>query len=169
MATSSLRCVFTEIDFVFHKRARLKGFVWKRSRCSCSFQLLHSDHHLQSSLHSASHIIFTGERVQGGGDTQCAYVFIRYETHLENGHTNNIISSLSDMTTGPSTFAASGEEAISRPIDLSSCASAQRPACSDLLEFYEIEQTAKAIKAGDFKRVCPIFFVSFMECSVVPA
>ncbi|KIN99190.1 hypothetical protein M404DRAFT_966125 [Pisolithus tinctorius Marx 270] len=51
------------------------------------------------------------------------------------------------------TFSASGEEAIKHSIDLESRPSAQRPRCSDILEFFEIEQTAKEIRDGDYKRV----------------
>lgn len=51
------------------------------------------------------------------------------------------------------TFSASGEEAIKHHIDLESRPSAQRPRCSDILEFFEIEQTAKEIRDGDYKRI----------------
>ncbi|KAI6011824.1 putative diphthamide synthesis protein-domain-containing protein [Pisolithus marmoratus] len=54
------------------------------------------------------------------------------------------------MTT---TFSASGEEAIKHSIDLNSCPSAQRPKCSDILGFFEIERTAKEIRDGGYKRV----------------
>ncbi|KAI6014347.1 putative diphthamide synthesis protein-domain-containing protein [Pisolithus marmoratus] len=51
------------------------------------------------------------------------------------------------------TFSASGEEAIKHSIDLNSCPSAQRPKCSDILEFFEIERTAKEIRDGGYKRI----------------
>ncbi|KAG6332059.1 hypothetical protein ID866_7030 [Astraeus odoratus] len=56
-------------------------------------------------------------------------------------------------TTTLSAFSASGEEAIGRSIDLASSISAQRSASQDLLEFYEIERTAKEIRDGGFKRI----------------
>jgi len=59
-----------------------------------------------------------------------------------------------DMTTTvQSTFSSSGEDAISRSIDVTSHSSAQRPASSGIADFYEIERTAKQIKDGAFKRV----------------
>ncbi|KAI6127183.1 diphthamide biosynthesis protein [Pisolithus sp. B1] len=54
------------------------------------------------------------------------------------------------MTT---TFSATGEEAIKHSIDLDSCPSAQCPESSDILEFFEIERTAKEIRDGDYKRI----------------
>ncbi|KAI6102295.1 putative diphthamide synthesis protein-domain-containing protein [Pisolithus croceorrhizus] len=54
------------------------------------------------------------------------------------------------MTT---TFSATGEEAIKHSIDFDSCPSAQRPESSDILEFFEIERTAKEIRDGDHKRI----------------
>ncbi|KAG6372073.1 putative diphthamide synthesis protein-domain-containing protein [Boletus reticuloceps] len=54
----------------------------------------------------------------------------------------------------PSTaFAASGEEAITRSIDITSSVSAQRLESTSVAEFYEIERTAEIIVKGDYKRV----------------
>lgn len=52
-----------------------------------------------------------------------------------------------------SAFAASGEEAIARSIDITSSVSSQRPESSNVAEFYEIERTAEIILKGDYKRV----------------
>lgn len=53
----------------------------------------------------------------------------------------------------PSAFAASGEEAITRSIDVTSNVSAQRPDFLNVSEFYEVERTAEIILKGDYKRV----------------
>ena len=50
-------------------------------------------------------------------------------------------------------FAASGDEAIARSIDIASSVSAQRPETSSVAEFYEVERTAEIILKGDYKRV----------------
>jgi len=55
----------------------------------------------------------------------------------------------------PTAFAASGEEAIARAIDVTSSVSAKRPESSSIAEFYEIERTAEIIRKGDYKRVRP--------------
>lgn len=53
----------------------------------------------------------------------------------------------------PSAFAASGEEAIARSLDITSSVSAQRAESSNVDEFYEIERTAEVILKGDYQRV----------------
>ncbi|KAG8215726.1 putative diphthamide synthesis protein-domain-containing protein [Butyriboletus roseoflavus] len=53
----------------------------------------------------------------------------------------------------PSAFTASGEEVITRSIDIASTVSAQRPDSSSVNEFYEVERTAEIILKGDYKRV----------------
>ncbi|KAG9312466.1 diphthamide biosynthesis protein [Chiua virens] len=52
-----------------------------------------------------------------------------------------------------SAFAASGENAIARSIDITSSLSAQRPEASNLAGFYEVERTAEIILKGEYKRV----------------
>lgn len=53
-----------------------------------------------------------------------------------------------------STFSASGEDAITRTIELNMDSShTQIIAPSDFLEIYEIERTVAAIVEGNFKRV----------------
>jgi hypothetical protein len=55
-----------------------------------------------------------------------------------------------------STFSASGEDAITRTIQLNINSSTQNIAPSDFLEIYEIERTVTAIIEGNFKRVSSI-------------
>ncbi|KAH7886697.1 putative diphthamide synthesis protein-domain-containing protein, partial [Phlebopus sp. FC_14] len=63
-------------------------------------------------------------------------------------------------------FSASGEEAITRSIDLESHPSAQRSISSDFSEFYEIERTAGTIVQGNFKRVALQFPDELLHDSV---
>lgn len=61
-------------------------------------------------------------------------------------------------------FAASGEEAITRSIAITSSVSAQRQESSNLAEFYEIKRTTKIILEGDYKRVSIIISLSLYRC-----
>lgn len=57
------------------------------------------------------------------------------------------------MSSAVSTFSASGEDAITRTIELNiDSSNAQNIAPSDFLEIYEIERTVAAIVEGNFKR-----------------
>lgn len=57
------------------------------------------------------------------------------------------------MTSAVSTFSASGEDAITRTIELNiDSSNTQNIAPSDFLEIYEIERTVAAIVEGNFKR-----------------
>lgn len=57
------------------------------------------------------------------------------------------------MTSAVSTFSASGEDAITRTIELNvGPSNTQNITPSDFLEIYEIERTVAAIVEGDFKR-----------------
>ncbi|KAG2124801.1 putative diphthamide synthesis protein-domain-containing protein [Suillus clintonianus] len=65
-----------------------------------------------------------------------------------------------------STFSASGEDAITRTIELNIDSSTQDIAQSDFLEIYEIERTVTAIVEGDFKRTALQFPDELLRHSV---
>jgi diphthamide biosynthesis protein 2 len=66
-----------------------------------------------------------------------------------------------------STFSASGEDAITRTIQLNIDSSTQNIAPSDFLEIYEIERTVAAIVEGNFKRIS-LQFPDELLCHSVP-
>ncbi|KAF9240828.1 putative diphthamide synthesis protein-domain-containing protein [Melanogaster broomeanus] len=66
----------------------------------------------------------------------------------------------------PSAFSPSGEEAITRSIDVASTPSAQRFGSSDFSEFYEIERTTETIINGNFKRIALQFPDELLHDSV---
>jgi hypothetical protein len=57
------------------------------------------------------------------------------------------------MSTGASTFAATGEEVIHRPVDISESVTDDFISEESLDQLYEVEETAEEIVRGDFKRV----------------
>lgn len=72
------------------------------------------------------------------------------------------------MSSAVSTFSASGEDAITRTIELNiDSSNAQNIAPSDFLEIYEIERTVAAIVEGNFKRIA-LQFPDELLCHSVP-
>ncbi|KAG0698784.1 putative diphthamide synthesis protein-domain-containing protein [Suillus ampliporus] len=65
-----------------------------------------------------------------------------------------------------STFSASGEDAITRTIELNIETSTQDIAPSDFLEIYEIDRTVASIVEGDFKRIALQFPDELLRHSV---
>ena len=57
------------------------------------------------------------------------------------------------MSGETTTFAASGEDAITRTIDVQLDATVNQLSPSEFDNFYEIERTAAEIAGGDYKRV----------------
>ncbi|KAH0582503.1 hypothetical protein H2248_010446 [Termitomyces sp. 'cryptogamus'] len=70
------------------------------------------------------------------------------------------------MAAEHSAFAASGEDAINRTLDVHADNTANELSPSEFEEFYEISQTAKEIVKGDYRRIALQFPDEILHVSV---
>ncbi|KAG6860061.1 hypothetical protein C0991_012291 [Blastosporella zonata] len=70
------------------------------------------------------------------------------------------------MSTENSAFSASGEDAITRSIDVHADITSSQLAPSEFDDFYDIERTSKEIINGDYKRIALQFPDELLHVSV---